>query len=188
MANLGLMNAYRSQERLNGEITTIVFEQRNFAKGKRAPLLFRGPSRRRCSTSLEHGFMSNSNVTYPSFRELPSRGLCVSFAGFSTLLSTPEVLQRLPCTSNRKPIPRRWLTESIVPPLFNELITVDICRALVDHEPHLAGDRKIIRRFLKSNAGSAGSRRIVDATARRSSALFSSTIFRRYYSYLWLTC
>ncbi|HZI49040.1 MAG TPA: M3 family metallopeptidase, partial [Pyrinomonadaceae bacterium] len=62
------MNAYRSQERVNGEITTIVSNNANFVKGKPGePVLISWED----ATTMFHEFGHalhglNSNVTYPS--------------------------------------------------------------------------------------------------------------------------
>src|SRR6266436_958411 len=62
------MNAYRTQERVNGEITTIVSNNANFVKGKPGePLLISWDD----ATTMFHEFGHalhglNSNVTYPS--------------------------------------------------------------------------------------------------------------------------
>jgi peptidyl-dipeptidase Dcp len=46
------MNAYRNQERFDGDVTTIVSNNANFVKGKPGePVLISGTTRRRCSTS-----------------------------------------------------------------------------------------------------------------------------------------
>ena len=67
------MNAYRSQERINGEVTTIVSNNANFIKGKPGePLLISWDD----ATTMFHEFGHalhglNSNVTYPSLSEQP---------------------------------------------------------------------------------------------------------------------
>jgi peptidyl-dipeptidase Dcp len=92
------MNAYRRQERLDGEVTTIVSNNSNFVKGKPdEPVLVSW----RDATTLFHEFGHalhglSSNVTYGSvsgtavardYVEFPSQLL-------EHWLSTPEVLQR----------------------------------------------------------------------------------------------
>src|SRR5215203_4411867 len=105
------MNAYRTQERVNGDITTIVSNNANFVKGKPGePVLISWDD----ATTMFHEFGHalhglNSNVTYPSvagtavardYVEFPSQLL-------EHWLSTPEVLQRFALHyQTGKPIPQ----------------------------------------------------------------------------------
>ena len=92
------MNAYRSQERVNGEVTTIVSNNANFIKGKPGePLLISWDD----ATTMFHEFGHalhglNSNVTYPSLSGTAVARDYVEFPSqlMEHWLSTPEVLQR----------------------------------------------------------------------------------------------
>jgi peptidyl-dipeptidase Dcp len=144
------MNAYRSQERINGEITTIVSNNANFVKGKPGePVLISWDD----ATTMFHEFGHalhglNSNVTYPSlagtavprdYVEFPSQLL-------EHWLSTPEVLQRFALHyQTGKPIPQELVDKIKRSATFNQgFATVEyLAAALVDMKLHLASDRKI---------------------------------------------
>ena len=144
------MNAYRSQERIDGEITTIVSNNANFVKGKPGePVLISWDD----ATTMFHEFGHalhglNSNVTYPSlsgtavprdYVEFPSQLL-------EHWLSTPEVLQRFALHyQTGKPIPQPLVDKIMRSATFNQgFATVEyLSAALVDMKLHLAGDRKI---------------------------------------------
>jgi peptidyl-dipeptidase Dcp len=144
------MNAYRSQERMDGEITTIVSNNSNFVKGKPGePVLISWDD----ATTMFHEFGHalhglNSNVTYPSlsgtsvprdYVEFPSQLL-------EHWLSTPEVLQKFALHyQTGKPIPQELVDKITRSATFNQgFATVEyLSAALVDMKLHLAGDRKI---------------------------------------------
>ena len=144
------MNAYRTQERVNGDITTIVSNNANFVKGKPGePVLISWDD----ATTMFHEFGHalhglNSNVTYPSlsgtavprdYVEFPSQLL-------EHWLSTPEVLQRFALHyQTGKPIPQELVDKIKRSATFNQgFATVEyLSAALVDMKLHLAGDRKI---------------------------------------------
>lgn len=144
------MNAYRSQERLNGKVTTIVSNNSNFVKGKPGePLLISWDD----ATTMFHEFGHalhglNSSVTYPSvsgtavardYVEFPSQLL-------EHWLSTPQVLQRFALHyQTGKPIPQNLVDRITRAATFNQgFITVEyLSAALVDMKLHLAGDQKI---------------------------------------------
>jgi peptidyl-dipeptidase Dcp len=144
------MNAYRSQERMDGEITTIVSNNSNFVKGKPGePVLISWDD----ATTMFHEFGHalhglNSNVTYPSlsgtavprdYVEFPSQLL-------EHWLSTPEVLQKFALHyQTGKPIPQELVEKIARSATFNQgFATVEyLSAALVDMKLHLAGDKKI---------------------------------------------
>ncbi len=144
------MNAYRTQERINGEITTIVSNNSNFVKGKPGePVLISWDD----ATTMFHEFGHalhglNSNVTYPSvagtavardYVEFPSQLL-------EHWLSTPEVLQKFALHyQTGKPIPQALVDKITRSATFNQgFATVEyLSAALVDMKLHLAGDKKI---------------------------------------------
>lgn len=144
------MNAYRSQERFNGEITTIVSNNANFVKGKPGePLLISWDD----ATTMFHEFGHalhglNSNVTYPSLSGTAVARDYVEFPSqlLEHWLSTPEVLQRFAVHyQTGKPIPQNLVERIKRAATFNEgFITVEyLSAALVDMKLHLAGDQKI---------------------------------------------
>ena len=144
------MNAYRSQERMDGEITTIVSNNSNFVKGKPGePVLISWDD----ATTMFHEFGHalhglNSNVTYPSlsgtavprdYVEFPSQLL-------EHWLSTPQVLQKFALHyQTGKPIPQELVDKITRSATFNQgFATVEyLSAALVDMKLHLAGDQKI---------------------------------------------
>ncbi|HKS10300.1 MAG TPA: M3 family metallopeptidase [Pyrinomonadaceae bacterium] len=144
------MNAYRTQERVDGEITTIVSNNSNFVKGKPGePVLISWDD----ATTMFHEFGHalhglNSNVTYPSvsgtavprdYVEFPSQLL-------EHWLATPQVLQRFALHyQTGKPIPQELVDKIMKSATFNQgFATVEyLSAALVDMKLHLAGDKKI---------------------------------------------
>jgi peptidyl-dipeptidase Dcp len=144
------MNAYRTQERVDGEITTIVSNNSNFVKGKPGePVLISWDD----ATTMFHEFGHalhglNSNVTYPSvsgtavprdYVEFPSQLL-------EHWLATPQVLQRFALHyQTGKPIPQELVDKITRSATFNQgFATVEyLSAALVDMKLHLAGDKKI---------------------------------------------
>ncbi|HEX8392610.1 MAG TPA: M3 family metallopeptidase, partial [Longimicrobium sp.] len=92
------MNAYRSQERVDGEVTTIVSNNANFVKGKPGePVLVSWDD----ATTMFHEFGHalhglNSNVMYPTLAGTAVARDYVEFPSqlLERWLMTPEVLQR----------------------------------------------------------------------------------------------
>lgn len=144
------MNAYRSQERMNGEITTIVSNNSNFIKGKPGePVLISWDD----ATTMFHEFGHalhglNSNVTYPSLAGTSVARDYVEFPSqlLEHWLSTPEVLQRFALHyETGKPIPQTLVDRINRSATFNQgFATVEyLSAALIDMKLHLAGERKI---------------------------------------------
>ena len=144
------MNAYRSQERVNGEITTIVSNNSNFVKGKPGePVLISWDD----ATTMFHEFGHalhglSSNVTYPSLAGTAVPRDYVEFPSqlMEHWLSTPEVLQKFALHyQTGKPIPQALVDKINKSATFNQgFATVEyLSAALVDMKLHLAGDKKI---------------------------------------------
>ncbi len=190
------MNAYRTQERVNGEVTTIVSNNANFVKGKPGePLLISWDD----ATTMFHEFGHalhglNSNVTYPSvsgtavardYVEFPSQLL-------EHWLSTPEVLQRFALHyQTGKPIPQELVDKIKRSSTFNQgFATVEyLSAALVDMKLHLAGDRKINPdAFERETLAQLGMPKEIVMRHRTPQFLhiFASDSYSAgYYSYLW---
>ncbi len=144
------MNAYRSQERMDGEITTIVSNNSNFVKGKPGePVLISWDDAITMFHEFGHALHGlNSNVTYPAlsgtavprdYVEFPSQLL-------EHWLSTPQVLQKFALHyQTGKPIPQELVDKIMRSATFNQgFATVEyLSAALVDMKLHLAGDQKI---------------------------------------------
>jgi peptidyl-dipeptidase Dcp len=144
------MNAYRSQERMDSSITTIVSNNSNFVKGKPGePVLISWDDARTLFHEFGHALHGlSSDVTYPSlsgtavFRdyvEFPSQLL-------EHWLSTPEVLGRFALHyQTGKPIPQNLVERIERAATFNQgFSTMEyLASAMVDMKLHLAGTQKI---------------------------------------------
>jgi peptidyl-dipeptidase Dcp len=144
------MNEYRTQEKFNGNIPTIVSNNANFIKGAVGePVLISWDD----ASTLFHEFGHAlhglcSNVNYPllagtnvarDYVEFPSQLL-------EHWLSTPEVLKKyaLHCKTNQ-PMPQTLLTKIDKASHFNEgFNTVElIASALIDMKLHMEGNKTI---------------------------------------------
>jgi peptidyl-dipeptidase Dcp len=144
------MNAYRDQERLNGNITTIVSNNCNFIKGKEGePVLISFTD----ATTLFHEFGHalhglSSNVTYPL---LSGTSVATDYVEFpSQILErwviTPEVLQKYALHyKTGEPIPQSLVDKINKSAKFNKGFTTTeyLGSALIDMKLHLAGNIKI---------------------------------------------
>lgn len=190
------MNAYRSQERVNGEVTTIVSNNANFVKGKPGePLLISWDD----ATTMFHEFGHalhglNSNVTYPS---LSGTNVARDYVEFPSQLmehwlSTPEVLQRFAVHyQTGKPIPQALVDKINRSKTFNQgFATVEyLAAAILDMKLHLLGDKKIdARAFEKEALAELGMPHEIVLRHRLPQFLhvFASDGYSAgYYSYLW---
>ena len=190
------MSAYRSQQRVDGVVTTIVSNNSNFVKGKPGePVLISWDD----ATTMFHEFGHalhglNSNVTYPSvsgtavprdYVEFPSQLL-------EHWLTTPEVLQRFAVHyQSGKSIPQALVDRIKRSATFNQgFATVEyLAAALVDMKLHLAGDRKIDPdTFERETLAELGMPNEIVMRHRTPQFLhvFSSDAYSAgYYSYLW---
>ncbi|MGH9458421.1 MAG: M3 family metallopeptidase [Thermoanaerobaculia bacterium] len=144
------MNAYRSQEKFDGRVTTIVSNNANFVKGKPGePVLISWDDAETLFHEFGHALHGlSSDVNYPSlsgtavFRdyvEFPSQLL-------EHWLPTREVLERFAVHyETGEPIPQELVDRIKRASTFNEgFATVEyLASALVDMKIHLAGDRPI---------------------------------------------
>ncbi|HEX9544517.1 MAG TPA: M3 family metallopeptidase [Pyrinomonadaceae bacterium] len=190
------MNAYRSQEKINGEVTTIVSNNANFVKGKAGePLLISWDD----ATTMFHEFGHalhglNSNVTYPTLSGTAVARDYVEFPSqlLEHWLSTPEVLNRFAVHyQTGKPIPQELVDRIKRSATFNQgFITVEyLASALVDMKLHLAGDKKIDpHAFEKETLAELGMPHEIVMRHRlpHFMHIFSSDAYSAgYYSYLW---
>jgi peptidyl-dipeptidase Dcp len=190
------MNAYRSQQRVDGVITTIVSNNANFVKGKPGePLLISWDDAVTMFHEFGHALHGlNSNVTYPSlagtavprdYVEFPSQLL-------EHWLSTPEVLQRFALHyQTGKPIPQALVERIKRSSTFNQgfATTEYLSSALVDMKLHLAGDRKIdadvFERETLEQLGMPHELVMRHRTPQFSHVFSSDAYSAGYYSYLW---
>lgn len=144
------MNAYREQQKLDGNVITIVSNNCNFIKGNdNEPILISWED----ASTLFHEFGHAlhglcSNVTYPSlsgtnvardYVEFPSQIL-------ERWLATPEVLKQFALNyKTNEPIPQALVDRIEKASAFNEgFSTVEtISSSLIDMKLHLAGDATI---------------------------------------------
>jgi len=190
------MNAYRSQERINGEIATIVSNNANFVKGKPGePLLISWDD----ATTMFHEFGHalhglNSDVTYPSLSGTAVARDYVEFPSqlMEHWLATPAVLQKFAVHyQTGKPIPQALVDKINRSKTFNQgFATVEyLSAAILDMKLHLAGDQKIdARAFEKSALAEIGMPHEIVLRHRLPQFMhvFSSDGYSAgYYSYLW---
>jgi peptidyl-dipeptidase Dcp len=190
------MNAYRNQERINGEITTIVSNNANFVKGKPGePLLISWDD----ATTMFHEFGHalhglNSNVTYPSLSGTAVARDYVEFPSqlMEHWLATPQVLQKFAVHyQTGKPIPQALVDKINRSKTFNEgFATVEyLAAAILDMKLHLLGNQKIdARAFEKQALDELGMPREIVLRHRLPQFMhvFSSDGYSAgYYSYLW---
>jgi len=144
------MNAYRNQQRIDSEVTTIVSNNSNFVSGKPGePVLISWDDAKTLFHEFGHALHGlSSNVTYPSlsgtnvvrdYVEFPSQLL-------ERWLSTPEVLNKFAIHyKTGQPIPQSLVDKIKKASTFNKgFSTVEyLGSALVDMKLHLAGSQKI---------------------------------------------
>ncbi|TDE06423.1 M3 family metallopeptidase [Flavobacterium hiemivividum] len=141
------MNAYRNQEKLDGEVLTIVSNNSNFIKGAdNEPVLISWSD----ATTLFHEFGHalhglSSNVTYPTLAGTAVARDYVEFPSqiLERWLETPEVLNRFALHyKTNEPIPQKLVERIGQASTFNEgFSTVEtLSSSLIDMKLHLAGD------------------------------------------------
>jgi len=140
------MNAYRNQERLDGDVTTIVSNNSNFVQGKPGqPVLISWSD----ATTLFHEFGHAlhglcSRVTYPSLSGTAVARDYVEFPSqlLERWLETPEVLGKYALHHQTgEPLPKLLVDKLERASKFNQGFgTVEyLAAALVDMKAHLAG-------------------------------------------------
>jgi peptidyl-dipeptidase Dcp len=144
------MNAYRTQEKFQRPITTIVSNNSNFVKGKPGePILISWTDAQTLFHEFGHAIHGlSSNVTYPS---LAGTNVARDYVEFPSQLlehwlSTPEVLNRFALHHETgRPIPRALVEKIERAATFNEgFDTLEyLASALVDLKLHMAGDAAI---------------------------------------------
>src|ERR1043165_7638916 len=190
------MNAYRSQERVNGEIPTIVSNNANFVKGKPGePVLISWDDASTMFHEFGHALHGlNSNVTYPTLSGTAVARDYVEFPSqlMEHWLSTPQVLQKFALHyQTGKPIPQELVDKINRTKTLNQgFATVEYwAAAILDMKLHLLGDQKIdARAFEKEALAEIGMPKEIVLRHRLPHFLhiFSSDSYSAgYYSYLW---
>lgn len=192
------MNDYRSQERMKGEVATIVSNNSNFVKPNPGePLLISWDDAVTMFHEFGHALHGlSSNVTYPT---LSGTNVARDYVEFPSQLlehwlSTPEVLQKYAVHyQTGKPIPQALVDKIKKSSTFNQgFATVEyLSAALVDMKLHLAAtpDTKIDPdKFERDTLASLGMPNEIVMRHRtpQFGHLFSSDGYSAgYYSYLW---
>ena len=144
------MNAYRSQQRVDEDVKTIVSNNSNFIKGRPGePVLISWDDAETLFHEFGHALHGlSSDVTYPSlsgtrvsrdYVEFPSQLL-------ENWLSTPEVLERFALHyESGEPIPQELVDKIERTATFRQgFDTVEyLASAIVDMKLHLAGNQEI---------------------------------------------
>jgi peptidyl-dipeptidase Dcp len=190
------MNAYRSQERMDKEITTIVSNNSNFVNGRPGePVLISWDD----ATTMFHEFGHalhglSSNVTYPTLAGTAVARDYVEFPSqlLEHWLSTPEVLQKYALHyETGKPIPQSLVDKIAKASTFNQgfATTEYLSSALIDMKLHLAGSQKIdpdkFERETLSSLGMPKELVMRHRTPQFAHAFGSDGYSAGYYSYLW---
>jgi peptidyl-dipeptidase Dcp len=190
------MNAYRRQERFDGDIATIVSNNSNFVKGRPGePVLISWDDAETLFHEFGHALHGlSSNVTYPSLAGTAVARDYVEFPSqiLENWLGTPEVLQRFAVhyqTGER--IPQQLVDRIEQASTFNQgfATTEFLASALIDMKLHLAGDRPIDpAAFERETLEALGMPREIvmrHRTPHFSHVFGSDGYSAGYYSYLW---
>lgn len=190
------MNAYRSQEKFRGKITTIVSNNANFVKGAPGePVLISWDD----ATTLFHEFGHalhglNSNVNYPS---LAGTAVARDYVEFPSQvneewLATPEVLNRFALHHQTgKPMPAALAAKIEKAHTFRQgfEVTEYLSSALIDMKLHLAGDADIdpdaFEREELTKLGMPRELPMRHRTPQFQHVFASDGYSAGYYSYLW---
>jgi peptidyl-dipeptidase Dcp len=190
------MNAYRAQERFDGDVKTIVSNNSNFVKGSPGePVLISWKDAETLFHEFGHALHGlSSNVNYPGvsgtrvardYVEFPSQLL-------EHWLSTPEILDRYALHyQTGKPIPKELVAKIRKADTFNQgFDTVEyLSSALIDMKLHLAGAQPIDPdKFERETLASLGmpSEIVMRHRTPQFNHVFSGDGYSAgYYSYLW---
>lgn len=189
------MNAYRSQEKMDGPVAVIVSNNSNFVKGAPGePILISWDD----ATTLFHEFGHalhglNSNVTYPS---LSGTSVARDYVEFPSQLNerwlaTAEVLNKFAVNEKGERIPQELVDKITKAAKFNQgFATVEyLSSALIDMKLHLAGSAKINPdSFERAELAALGmpSQIVMRHRTPQFAHIFSSDSYSAgYYSYLW---
>ena len=190
------MNAYRTQEKFDRPVTTIVSNNSNFVKGAEGePVLISWDDARTLFHEFGHALHGlSSDVNYPSlsgtavprdYVEFPSQLL-------EHWLSTPEVLQRFAVHyQTGEPIPQELVDRIERASTFNQgFATVEyLASGLIDMKLHLAGNADIDpREFERRTLAELGMPREIvmrHRTPHFGHVFAGDGYSAGYYSYLW---
>ncbi|MEE9272758.1 MAG: M3 family metallopeptidase [Robiginitomaculum sp.] len=190
------MNAYRSQQKLDGKETTIIVSNNsNFVKGKPGePVLISWDDARTMFHEFGHALHGlNSDVVYPS---VSGTSLPRDYVEFPSQLNehwltTPEILNKFAVHyKTGKPIPKDLLAKIENASTFNQgfKTTEYLASALIDMKLHMAGGDmidpdKFERETLK--ALNMPEEIVMRHRTTQFNHIFSGGYSAGYYSYLW---
>ncbi len=190
------MDAYRNQERFDGEVTTLVSNNSNFMKGSPgAPALVSWDDARTLFHEFGHALHGLcSDVHYPSlsgtsvprdYVELPSQI-------YERWLATPEVLQRFARHfQTGQPMPASLVARIEKAARFNQGFATSefLASGLIDLKLHLAGDQPVDpARFEREELGRLGlpAEIVMRHRLPQFAHIFADEGYSAgYYSYLW---
>lgn len=190
------MNSYRSQEKFDKPVTTIVSNNSNFVKGKPGePVLISWDDALTLFHEFGHALHGlSSNVSYPA---LSGTAVARDYVEFPSQLlehwvSTPEVLQKFALHyQTGQPIPQDMVDRLRRAATFNQgFVTVEyLSSALIDMKMHLAGstpiDPTVFERETLSQLGMP-KEIVMRHRPTQFNHVFSSDGYSAgYYSYLW---
>jgi peptidyl-dipeptidase Dcp len=190
------MNAYRNQDRLDGETTTIVSNNANFVKGKPGePVLVSWNDAETLFHEFGHALHGlSSNVSYPT---LSGTNVAADYVEFPSQLlerwlATPELLERYALhVRTGEPLPSQLAQKIEHASKFNQgFITVEyLAAALVDMKAHLAHEPAIDpAAFERDTLAALGMPHEIVMRHRMPhfAHVFASDAYSAgYYSYLW---
>jgi len=190
------MNAYRNQEKMDGEVATIVSNNSNFVKGKPGePVLISWSDAETLFHEFGHALHGIcSNVVYPSLSGTSVARDYVEFPSqiLERWLSTPEVLNKFALhVKTQKPLPAELLKKLKRAEKFNQgFQTVEyLSAALVDMKAHLAGKEPIDPKAFEEKTLTAlkmPAEIVMRHRMPQFAHLFSGDSYSAgYYSYLW---
>jgi peptidyl-dipeptidase Dcp len=190
------MNAYRRQQRVNGNITTIVSNNSNFVKGKEGePVLISWKDAETLFHEFGHALHGlSSNVTYPSLSGTAVARDYVEFPSqlLEHWLSTPEVLNQFAVHyETGKPIPQELVDRIDKTSTFNQGFetTEFLASALIDMKLHLSKEPKIDPdKFEKETLDALGMPKEIvmrHRTPQFAHVFAGDGYSAGYYSYLW---
>jgi peptidyl-dipeptidase Dcp len=190
------MNAYRTQERFERDIPTIVSNNSNFVKGTPGePILVSWEDAKTLFHEFGHALHGlNSNVSYPSLAGTQVSRDYVEFPSqlLEHWLSTPEVLNRFALHHQTgQPIPAELVAKIERAATFNQgFATVEyLASALIDMKAHLAGGQTVepdaFERDTLKALGMPAEIVMRHRTPQFAHAFGSDNYSAGYYSYLW---
>ena len=190
------MNAYRTQEKLDGKNTTVIVSNNsNFVKGEPGePVLISWDDARTLFHEFGHAIHGlNSKATYPT---LSGTALPRDYVEFPSQLNehwltTPEVLNKFAVHyKTGKPIPQDLLDKISNAATFNQgfATTEYLASALIDMKLHMAGGDAIDPdKFERETLEGLGmpSEIVMRHRTPHFNHIFSGGYHAGYYSYLW---